>query len=146
MKTDENVVLKVAAYYESHKSSDVIEIGESLVGLGCDELTTGGFWIWDIEKDIEFYSPKFRASLGFKNELDFPSVPTSWQKQINPKDLEIAIDNYNKHLSSKVQHPYYQKVTYTTKIGQEIEVLCSGTIVKNNLKKPIAVIGSHKIL
>lgn len=142
--THENVLLKFLAVQIS--SDSVLDIGEELVKRGADDLTSGGFWIWDILNSIEFYSPKFRSTLGFKDEKDFPSVPSSWQKWIEKDSLDLAKRNYNKALRIDDGEPYKQEVIYNKKNGGKIKLLCSGTIIKGFENTPTALIGTHKIL
>lgn len=141
-----NIVLKFLALNARKNKKNVLELGDELVSLGADKLPSGGFWIWDINNNIEFYSPKFRQSLGFGGETDFPSTPESWKKQINEEDLKVVFHNYEQHLKTEGQHPYEQKVQYTKKDGSKIDVICSGTIIKNENKQPIILIGSHDII
>lgn len=145
MTSHENIILKFGTSTAKAYKKGVLEIGKELVSHGLDKVVTGGFWIWDIVEGIEFYSPVFLKSLGFKGEEDFPSVPQSWQDQISKEGLEAAIDNYEKHLATGGEHPYHQVVEYTKKDGGKITVLCSGTIVKKN-RVPVILVGSHTIL
>lgn len=143
-KTFENIILTVVALIIDI-NNDVFNIGKELMDSGADELTDGGFWIWDIESMDEFYSVNFRKSLGFKDENDFPSNSDSWQKQINKDDLRIATENFKSCLNDPLNHPYYQEVTYSKKDGSLLYVVCSGLLLKHK-GSPKYLIGTHKIL
>ncbi len=124
--------------------TDVIDIGGDLLSMGADELTNGGFWILDVKNQIEFYSPRFRNGLGFKNEEDFPSVPESWQGQIYPESLERALVAYKECLDDR-DAKYHLPVKYYKKDRSEtVELLCSGHFIWDN-GEVVIVIGTHII-
>lgn len=139
-------MIKVAAVLTGGLEKNVLEIGEDLLRLGCDRIADLGIWVWDVKTDVEFYSPKFRASLGFEGEHDFPSVAASWQKYIDPADLKIAEANYQRAISTPNTDTdsYYQKVSYTKKNGEQIRLLCSGTVVFDKENNPLFLVGTHK--
>ncbi len=124
----------------------VLDIGDQLYTLGCDDLSNGGFWVWSMNSDVEYYSPKFRSTLGYEGEEDFPSLSTSWKSRLTEEDLRIVFNNYDKAVKAETGHPYHQKVTYLKKDNlNRISVICSGTIVKDKNGLPIMLIGSHII-
>lgn len=122
-----------------------LEVGKMLEECHADDLTNGGFWVWEIGTDIEYYSPNFRKVLGFEGEHDFPSVAGSWQNQINEKDKVIALANFTNSLNDQKNNPYYQEVEYTTKLGKKINLICSGVIVSVKGKNKY-LIGTHKLI
>jgi len=142
-KVHENTVLKLASLIFLGEFNDVIELGELLL-KEVGENTDGGFWIWDLSNpEMEYYSPKVRKSLGFKSKKDFPNLAESWQKIIDPKDKEIAFKNLEENI--KGEGSYYQVVKYNLKNGEVINLLCSGSLMKNEAGKPLYLFGTHKI-
>jgi PAS domain-containing protein len=124
--------------------SDVIALGENLVNYGADNLSNGGFWIMDLNSDVEFYSPNFRKSLGFKGEEDFPNVSLSWQQQIEQSCLDHALKEFNKAYAD-LDYQYYTPVSYRKKEGGIVDLLCSGTFIKNKKGEIAIMVGSHII-
>ena len=123
---------------------DIFKTMDHLLNLNIDKKLEGGLWIWDIEKNIEVYSPRFRKTLGFKNEEDFPNTPESWQKQILEIDLKLALKNYNKHVETKGAWAYNQRVRYWNKKFDElISLQCFGAVVLWEPRK--IMIGMHNI-
>lgn len=150
----ENTVLRAGAYLATRQGiHDPIEVGKHLMKLGSDEIVTGGFWVWKVDTGVEFYSPNFRKALGFKDETDFPSEDTSWQKQIEPKSLEIAMGNVKVVMDAASKEPltsvyckapYRQMVKYRKKGGGIVELFCSGTLLMYK-GKPTLFVGTHKL-
>ena len=121
---------------------DANEIYKALMKSGLDDYTMG-FFVWDIENDIEIYSPNFRSSLQYEGTHDFPNVPESWMNAIDPEDRKKAIENYEKHVKTKGQFRYVQNVRYQKKYKGELNVVCHGTVVSWNEEKPRIMIGVH---
>ncbi len=113
-----------------------------LIDSGLDNNSLG-FWIWNIEMNVELYSPTFRKTLGYENEIDFPNVPDSWINAIIPEDKIIAIENYNRHVESKGENRYIQKVTYNKKHRGQVTIICHGMIVHWKDQEPKIMIGVH---
>ena len=77
-----------------------------------------GLWYWDIENPHEeWLSPRFKALFGYAD--DVPNTSDWWQKNIHPDDLQVAIDNFEKHKADP-NHPYDQVVRYRHKNGSTV--------------------------
>lgn len=135
---------EVLFYTVSLVSYDAKQIFNKLLKAGLD-VNSLGFWVWDIQKNIEYYSPKFRETLGYENTIDFPDVPESWQRSIDPPDLKKALENYNKHVETGGEYYYIQPVTYNKKNGDKVNVICHGKVVQWNEKTnmPEIMVGVH---
>lgn len=129
---------------EERANTSMAQIMDEFIKMGWDQYTLG-FWIWDIQKNIEHYSPGYRRTLGFSDCIDFPNSPQSWQNQILPKDLKRALVHYEEHFQSGGVKPYRIQVTYKKKDSEEtIDVICLGKIVKwNKEKQPLYMMGFH---
>ena len=148
--TIENQTLSLSALLLLAHVGGVLEVGEEMEKMGADTLTNGGFYVMEIKRENfedapEYYSQKFRTTLGFTGEDDFPSLTSSWMKYIDEKDKMIAFENLKKALGeTEAQHPYFQLVNYTTKTGGRLKVICSGLVVKKGDGEYL--IGTHKIV
>lgn len=145
MTSHENIIIKYATITSNKLKEGVIEIGKELSLLGIDKIVDGGFWIWDIISNKEYYSNNFISSLGYE-EKEFPFVSETWQKHIHKDDLLLAFSNYEKHLATGGEHPYQQRVRYNKKNGEILSVICSGTIIRDKNNNPAVMIGSHKLI
>ena len=143
-KDHENIVLKFGV--ASAKSCDVLEIGGYLTEMGCDDMVDGGFWVWDVTTNTEFYSKNFKTSLGFSETDEFPSHASSWQDLLSNNELELVKLNFRMHLNTDGEHPYKQLVNYPVKGGGMISVICSGTLFSDDQNAPKIMVGSHKIV
>lgn len=121
---------------------DLCGIGKELCDMGMDG-GTDGFWIYDVVKNKEWYSPKYREVFGYDGEKDYPNSPDSWQKHINPKDKEYAFKMLGKHIEDSSKN-FEIEARYHKKNGEEITVICEGDTILNTDRSHI-MIGYHTV-
>lgn len=123
-------------------NNDIQCIYKKLLDSNLDKRTLG-FWIWDIPLNKEIYSPRFRESLGYKDENDFPNVPQSWMNAISKEGLKQALDNFTLHITTNGKSQYSHIVTYNKKHFGTVSLLCHGNVAAWQDKKPKIMIGIH---
>ena len=52
--------------------------------------TSDGLWDWDIESGTVYYSPRWKAILGYKDD-ELPNLFQTWKDRIHPDDIEKAL-------------------------------------------------------
>ncbi len=101
-----------------------------------------GIWYWDLEKmENEWMSPQFWITLGYNPDKKKHKA-NEWQDLINPEDLQIALENFEKHCADP-NHPYDQVVRYKHRDGSLVWVRCRGIVICDNAGKPIRMLGAH---
>lgn len=100
-----------------------------------------GIWIWHIQDDYEYLSPRFKSILGYSDD-EMANHPSSWQKFVFPEDLKIMWDNVSNHFSGG---PPLNIITrYYHKDGSTVYIQCNGAIVERFPDgKPKIMIGTH---
>lgn len=102
-----------------------------------------GVWFWDIENpEQEWLSPEFKALFGYQDN-EIPNTSEWWQSNIHPNDLQLALDNFEKHLADP-SHAYDQIVRYRHKNGSTVWVRCRGLAIRDEQGKPIRMLGCHQ--
>jgi diguanylate cyclase (GGDEF)-like protein/PAS domain S-box-containing protein len=120
---------------------DLIQTDSSIFEF-LQEGTLDGIWYWDLEnRENEWMSPRFWELLGF-DPSEKQHLAREWQDLIDPDDLKVALDNFNKHLKNP-KHPYDQIVRYTHKDGSSVWVRCRGIAIRNADGRPIRMLGAH---
>lgn len=122
--------------YELIKNDE--SIFEFLQGGSLD-----GLWYWDLEKpEHEWMSARFWDVLGY-NAAEKSHKASAWQDIINPDDLQLAIENFHKHIADP-NYPYDQEVRYTHRDGSTVWVRCRGLAIRDKDNKPIRMLGAHQ--
>ncbi|MBY4675428.1 sensor domain-containing diguanylate cyclase [Marinobacterium arenosum] len=104
-----------------------------------------GLWYWDIENPaVEWMSPSFWTLLGY-DPAEKQHLAAEWQDIINPDDLQLALQNFEKHCQAP-HHPYDQVVRYRHKDGSTVWVRCRGIAIRDANGKPIRMLGAHNDL
>jgi PAS domain S-box-containing protein len=105
--------------------------------------TIDGWFDWRCLEGVEYYSPRFAAILGYEPG-ELPNTPAAWMDRIHPVDLEMAMSNFDEHVRTRGEHPYWQIVRYTHREGHEIRVICRGAVVEwGEDGQPVRMIGTH---
>ena len=126
--------LKQELYEAVQKDSHIFEFLEA--------GSLDGIWYWDLENPTEeWLSPRFKELLGYEDH-EVPSTSTWWQENIFPEDLQVTIDNFNKHCADP-NHPYDQTVRYRHKDGSTVWVRCRGIAIRDETGKAIRMLGAH---
>lgn len=104
-----------------------------------------GLWYWDIENpENEWMNARFWELLGY-DPKEKKHLANEWQSLINPDDLKVAIENFQKHCADP-NHPYDQIVRYRHKNGKTIWVRCRGMAIRDEYGKAIRMLGAHNDL
>ena len=101
-----------------------------------------GIWYWDLENpENEWMSEHFWTVLGYDpNEMSHHA--SQWQDKINNDDLQVALNNFNKHLQDP-EYPYNQIVRYIHKNGSTVWIRCRGIAIRDKNGKAIRMLGAH---
>ena len=101
-----------------------------------------GIWYWDLtDPDIEWMSPRFWHVFGYDPATKLHRAD-AWQDMIHPDDLELALDNFNKHCADP-NYPYDQIVRYRHQNGSTVWVRCRGLVIRDAEGTPIRMLGAH---
>lgn len=126
--------LKKELYEIIQKDSKIFEF--------LQEGSLDGIWYWDIENpDHEWMSERFWKILGYNPE-EKKHLSSEWQNLINPDDLQMALQNFEKHCKDPL-YPYDQIVRYTHKNGSIVWIRCRGIGIRDTSGRVIRMLGAH---
>lgn len=133
MESDNNYLRK-ELYSLMQKDPSIFEF--------LQEASLDGLWYWDLEnQENEWMNARFWKVLGY-DPSEKKHLSSEWQDLIFPEDLQVAIDNFNKHCSNS-DHPYDQIVRYRHKDGSTVWVRCRGMAIRDKDGKPVRMLGAH---
>lgn len=139
-----NFVLKMGVILLSTRIFSVTEIGMSLNKLHSDELTSGGYWLYDWDTKDCYLSDKLIESIGYSRSDVAPSIDFFY-KVANNEHLNLGFAMVNDLIDMQSESCFCNKLEYTHNDGHKIQIQCSGTVFYK-YGKPVIVLGTHEIL
>lgn len=101
-----------------------------------------GMWYWDLlDADSEWMSDQFWELFGIDPKTKEHKA-SAWQDIIFKEDLEVAMENFTKHLENP-NHAYDQVVRYRHADGSTVWVRCRGIIIRDEEGVAIRMLGAH---
>lgn len=88
-----------------------------------------GLWDWNLKKNEIYFSPRWKAMLGYKDE-DIGSNPDEWLKRIHPNDLKKVQESLASHIKGKTAH-FQSEYRILHVNGSDVWVLCRGLAVRD---------------
>ena len=101
--------------------------------------SSAGLWDWDMETDTMFYSPRFRALLGY-SEAEFPNVRASFTAIVHEEDRELVRQALRDHL--RQDEPYSVECRLRLKSGEWHWFHITGMVQKDAGGRPFRMAGS----
>lgn len=100
-----------------------------------------GLWDWDVSGGKVFYSPTWRALLGY-SEQEISSDLNEWRERIHPDDKIMALAMMQEHLDGKAS-TYASEYRVLCKDGSYKWILDRGLVVSRDAENvPLRVIGT----
>ncbi|MEM8789135.1 MAG: PAS domain-containing protein [Pseudomonadota bacterium] len=131
-------------HYLEKQLEDLIQ-SDSSIWRFLREYSLDGVWYWDLENpEHEYMSPEFWRNFGF-DPSSKKHLVNEWQDLIFLEDLELAIDNFKKHVGDP-DHPYDQIVRYRRADGAVSWVRCRGIAVRDEQGNAVRLLGTHNDL
>lgn len=107
------------------------------------EIILAGYWDWDLTTNQEYLSPGFKRMFGYEDH-ELPNSPQTWQDLIFPEDLPSIFQQFERHVQSHGQIPFYNEVRYRHQDGSTVWVICSGQVIEwDDQGNPLRMIGCH---
>ncbi len=99
-----------------------------------------GLWDWHVTKNVVYFSPRWKAILGFKSR-EFRDRLEDWFDRVHPEDLDELKSALNEHLIQGVAH-FKHEHRVRNKAGQYLWVLCRGLAVRDESGTAYRIAGS----
>jgi PAS domain S-box-containing protein len=107
------------------------------------DTTHDGIWDRKLNEDYEYLSTRFWQMLGYRAP-DMRNHSNEWKKLIFPEDLELVQKNFDLHVQSGGEIPYYQEVRFRHKEGNTIWMIHRGKVVEwTEDGRALRAIGTH---
>ncbi len=100
-----------------------------------------GFYILDLETGALFFSPSYKAQLGYADD-EFTNEYDAWKSRLHPDDAPHAIQTVNELLKGTIDH-FELLHRLRHKSGDYRWILCNSIALKDERGKPFKIIGVH---
>lgn len=135
MKVDEKH-LNVVTFIDITETEEIKEQLQYAVNGSND-----GLWDWDIERDTVYYSPRWKAMLGYKEE-ELSNRLQTWKDRVHPDDREKAMHDIAKsQRSSNIPLENIHRLRH--KDGDWIWILDRAKTVFDKSGKAVRMVGFH---
>jgi diguanylate cyclase (GGDEF)-like protein/PAS domain S-box-containing protein len=111
----------------------------SLAARGAND----GLWDWDVETGRVYYSPRWKAMLGY-DDGEIGDGLAEWLDRVHPDDLPRLRADIDQHLAQLPDHPENLSSEFRIRHrdGQYRWVLCRGVAVKDPERQTLRAAGS----
>ena len=100
-----------------------------------------GLWDWDIQTDIVYFSPRWKAMLGYAED-EVGNTIEEWNKRIDPDDLGRVENEVKAYLDGNKAH-YQSEYRVRHKEGHSVWILDRGIAQRDDSGKPYRMVGIY---
>lgn len=100
-----------------------------------------GLWDWHIQTDIVYFSPRWKAMLGY-TEDEVGDTIGEWNKRIHPDDLARVEDEVKSYLDGNKAH-YQSEYRVRHKEGRDVWILDRGIAQRDAQGKAYRMVGIY---
>jgi diguanylate cyclase (GGDEF)-like protein/PAS domain S-box-containing protein len=103
--------------------------------------TNDGLWDWDLVTGKVYYSPRWKAMLGFAED-EIPGVAEEWLGRLNPNEKALIEQEIERHIRELSPH-FELEYRLLHKDGKYRWMLCRGMVASDAMGAPLRVSGSQ---
>ena len=100
-----------------------------------------GLWDWNLKNNEIYYSPRWKAMLGFTEE-EISNSPDEWLKRVHPDDQKRVRENLLSHINGNTPHFEYEyRIQHANRTY--VWILTRGLAVRDTEGKAYRIAGSQ---
>ena len=127
---DRDVTLaRITAHAQLRQTLRALRASEERYALAA-QGSNDGLWDWDVKAKEVYYSPRWKAMLGFENEA-FGHLPEEWVDRIHPDDRARFCGAMSGHFDAAVTHLECE-LRMLHRDGSYRWMLCRGVYVRGD--------------
>ncbi len=129
------------AYIKLHRTKELVRVSQERFALAM-AANKDGVWDWNIKTDDVYYSPGYKAMLGY-GEYELPYHVDSWLDLIHEDDREQAFIENSKCIDNKIEN-FEVEFRMQHRDGRWLWILGRGNAVERDKSgKAVRMIGTH---
>ncbi len=100
-----------------------------------------GLWDWNLEDNTIYFSPRFKAMLGYRDD-EIGASPEEWLNRIHRDNVDQFCDDVDAHLTGRTM-TFQSEYRIRRKSGEILEMLARGVAVRHDDGTPYRMAGSQ---
>jgi PAS domain S-box-containing protein len=105
------------------------------------QATDEGLWDWNIVTDEVYFSPRWKAMLGYADE-EFPNSTDEWQRRVHPDDVEEAVGAIRGYVAGEWDNcENVHRLRHRD--GSYRWMYTRGALKRDGEGRPVRLVGSH---
>jgi len=100
-----------------------------------------GLWDWDLNTDEVYYSPEWKAQLGYSDD-EIGTTFSEWSDRVHPDDLERVFAVIDSSVNGE-RTEFAQEFRMLHKCGSYRWILAQATLIRDQTGAATRVLGSH---
>jgi len=100
-----------------------------------------GLWDWDIGAGRVYYSPRWKAMIGYADD-EIGDSPEEWAERIHPADLSHAMATLGESFKGSQEH-YESTFRFRHKDGRYLTILSRAIAVRDEKGEIVRLVGTH---
>lgn len=119
------VVRDITDRKEAERALRASEERYALAARGAND----GLWDWNLEDNTIYFSPRFKAMLGYRDD-EIGDSPEEWMNRIHRDDVDQFCDDVDAHLSGRTV-TFQSEYRIRRKSGEILRMLARGVAVRH---------------
>lgn len=121
-------------------AEEALRISEERLEIAM-KAAKAGFWDWDMKNDSIYYSPTWKAMLGYEQD-ELEDTFEAWKALWHPDEREKNLQTMNDYISGRI--PSYEiPHRLRTKTGEWQWILTRGELIRDSNREPSRWIGTN---
>ena len=105
------------------------------------QATNDGIWDWDLKTDAVYFSPRWKAMLGYQ-EHEIENRFEEWKRRVHPEDLARALALLEDYIEGRAE-AFHLEHRLQHKDNSYRWILARGGLVHDAEGRPCRMVGSH---
>ena len=122
------------------RSAEALRLSEERFRLAMTGANDG-LWDWDMESDVVYFSPRWKAMLGYADE-ELENRFETWRELVHPDDAEPVLETVGR-LRDGLQSGMAVEFRLRHKDGHWVHILSRATLTRDLHGRPNRLVGTH---
>ena len=126
---------------ELRRALHEVRVGAERLKLAASASNTG-LWDWNLTTNEMFFSPEWKAQLGYKDD-ELPSIFAEWEQRLHPEDRDATMAKAREHAANPASR-YEAESRLRHRDGSWRWIRSIGQVFPDEAGRPARMLGSHQ--